>query len=60
MDVNGRPRLRKPQNMFKIKLITRTANEAMREIQGYSKGLPGFQQLVINNTLEIAVYVFFI
>jgi hypothetical protein len=29
------------------------------DIQGYSKLLSGFQQTVIHNTLEIAVYVFF-
>ena len=29
-----------------------------RYIQGYSKWLSGFQQLVIHNTLEIAVHVF--
>ena len=28
-------------------------------VQGYSKWLSGFLQLVIHNTLEIAVYVFF-
>ena len=32
MEVDKRPRLWKPQNMFKIKLITRTANDAMGEI----------------------------
>jgi len=29
-------------------------------VQGHSKWLSGFQQLVIHNTLEIAVYVFFL
>jgi hypothetical protein len=29
-----------------------------RKVQGYSKWLSGFQQLVIHNTLEIGVYVF--
>jgi len=29
------------------------------DTQDYSKWLPGFQQLVIHNTLEIGVYVFF-
>ena len=29
------------------------------EIRGYSKWLSGFQQLVIHNTLQIAVYEFF-
>ena len=30
-----------------------------KKIQGYSKWLSGFEQLVIHNTLEMGVYVFF-
>ena len=42
-----------------IILITINDYISLRYIQGYSKWLSGFQQLVIHNTLEIAVYVSF-
>ena len=51
--------IRKTLQVFVTYLIGALYVLLNKKIQGYSKWLSGFWQLVIHNTLEIAVYVFF-